>query len=345
MGAGERLSYAWLPYLPGGLPVTRLFARFSVWIAPILLACAPAHAQGQFPSRPVTMIVPYAAGGSADVVGRLLAAEMAKALGQNVIVEMRPGAGGNIGAEVVARTARPDGYTILLGSLSLSSNVSLMKLNFDPRTDLAAVAGIATLPNLMVTAANGPVRTFREAIDAARQSPGKLTFGSSGLGTSSHLTGELLKAAANIDLIHVPYKGSGAVYPDLVAGRINFLFDLAGSAVGYVQSGKVRALATTSPTRSAALPDVPTIAESGFPGFQFGAYLALFAPSATPKEAIARLEEAAVRGVQSPVLKDRLTQMAAEPVPTSAAGFQKYFNEDVERFARLVREGKLKPLQ
>jgi tripartite-type tricarboxylate transporter receptor subunit TctC len=291
------------------------------------------------------MIVPYAPGGSADVVGRLVAVEMTKALGQNVVLELKPGAGGNIGAELVARSARADGYTILLGSLSLSSNVSLMKLNFDPRRDLAAVAGIATFPNLMVTAADGPFRSFKEALAAARKNPGQLSFGSSGLGTSSHLSGELLKAAAGIDMIHVPYKGSGAVYPDLISGRVNFLFDLAGSAVGQVQSGKVRALATTSNRRSTTLPEVPTIAESGFPGFQFGAYLALFAPAATPKDAVARLEEAVAHAIQVPMVKDRLAQMAAEPVPVGSAEFQKYFNDDVERFAKLVREGKLKPLQ
>lgn len=322
----------------------RLFWTAASLGSAIVFGGASALAQ-TFPSRPITMIVPYAAGGSADVVGRLVATEMSKTLGYNVVLELKPGAGGNIGAELVAKTARAEGYTILLASLSLSSNVSLMKLNFDPRKDLVAVAGIATLPNLMVTASDGPIRSLKEAIAAAKQKPGELTFGSSGPGTSSHLTGELLKAAAGIDLTHVPYKGSGAVYPDLISGRINFLFDLAGSAMGHVQSGKVRALATTSNRRSAALPDVPTIAESGFPGFEFGAYLALFAPAATPREAIATLENAVARAIQAPVVKERLTLIAAEPVPVSAAGFQKYFNDDVERFARLVREGKLQPLR
>lgn len=310
----------------------------------LALGAASVLAQS-FPTRPISMIVPYAAGGSADVVGRLVANEMSKTLGHNVVLDLRPGAGGNIGAELVAKTARADGHTILLASLSLSSNPSLMKLNFDPRKDLVAVAGIATLPNLMVTSVEGPIRSLKEAIATARQRPGELTFGSSGPGTSSHLTGELLKAAAGIDMTHVPFKGSGAVYPDLMAGRINFLFDLAGSAMGFIQGGKVRALATTSSSRSAALPDVPTIAESGFPGFEFGAYLAVFAPAATPKEAIAILEDAVAKAIRTPVVRERLTLIAAEPVPVSAAGFQKYFNDDVERFARLVREGKIQPLR
>ena len=322
----------------------RLFLTAASLGSAIAMVAASAQAQS-FPARPITMIVPYAAGGSADVIGRLVAAEMSKTLGHNVVLELKPGAGGNIGAELVAKTARADGYTVLLGSLSLSSNPSLMKLNFDPRKDLVAVAGIATLPNLMVTGADGPIRSFKEAIAAARQKPGELTFGSSGPGTSSHLTGELLKAAAGIDMTHVPYKGSGAVYPDLMAGRVNFLFDLAGSAMGFIQGGKVRALATTSSRRSVALPDVPTIAESGFPGFEFGAYLAVFAPAATPRESIAILEDAMAKAIEAPVVKERLTLIAAEPVPVSAAGFQKYFNDDVERFARLVREGKIQPLR
>ncbi len=324
--------------------MSRLFRTAALLGGAIVIGAASAQAQN-FPARPISMIVPYAAGGSADVIGRLVAAEMSKTLGHNIVLELRPGAGGNIGAELVAKTARADGYTILLGSLSLSSNPSLMKLNFDPRKDLVAVAGIATLPNLMVTGADGPIRSFKEAIAAARQRPGELTFGSSGPGTSSHLTGELLKAAAGLDMTHVPYKGSGAVYPDLIAGRVNFLFDLAGSAMGFVQGGKVRALATTSSRRSPALPDVPTIAESGFPGFEFGAYLAVFAPAATPKEAIAILEDAMAKAIRAPAVKERLTLIAAEPVPVSAAGFQKYFNDDVERFARLVREGKIQPLR
>lgn len=320
------------------------FSTAATLVSTIVFGATSALAQS-FPSRPIVMVVPYAAGGSADVVGRMVATEMSKSLGHNVVLELRPGAGGNIGAELVAKTARADGYTILLGSLSLSSNPSLMKLNFDPRKDLVAVAGIATLPNLMVTSADSPIRSVKEAIAAARQKPGELTFGSSGPGTSSHLTGELLKAAAGIDMTHVPYKGSGAVYPDLMAGRVNFLFDLAGSAMGHIQGGKVRALATTSNRRSAALPEVPTIAESGFPGFEFGAYLAVFAPAGTPKEAIAILEDAIAKAIQAPVVKERLTLIAAEPVPVSAAGFQKYFNDDVERFARLVREGKIQPLR
>ena len=233
-------------------------------------------ASASFPTRPITMIVPFAPGGSAEVLGREFGIEMPKLLGQNVIIELRPGAGGNIGAEYVAKQSRADGYTVLLGSLSVSTNVSLMRLNWDPRKDLVPVAGIATVPNLLVIATDSPWKTVTDLVNTAKAKPGALFFGSSGPGTSSHLAGELFQDRGGVTLTHVPYKGSGAVYPDLIAGRVNMLFDLAGSAVGQISGGKVRALATTARKRSPAMPDVPSISET-FAGFDFGSWFALFA--------------------------------------------------------------------
>jgi len=312
----------------------------------VLVAVFAASAFGQaFPTRPITMIVPYAAGGSADVVARPVAAEMGKILGENVVVELRPGAGGNIGAEYVARSARADGYTILLASLSLATNVSLMKLSFDPRKDLAAIGGITTFPNVLLVSSQDPARSLQDIVSRARTDPGKLTYGSSGPGTSSHLAGELLSVAAGIQLVHVPYKGSGAVYPDLIARRVTMLFDLAGSASGHIKGGQVKPLAMTGKRRANALPDVPTFAEGGFPGFEFGAWLGLFAPNETPKEIVGRLEEAMLRSIEIPEMKNRLSQLGGEPIPARAAEFWKFFNDDIERYARLVREGKVKPIQ
>jgi len=312
----------------------------------VLVAAFAASAFGQaFPSRPITMIVPYAAGGSADVVARPVAAEMGKILGENVVVELRPGAGGNIGAEYVARSARADGYTMLLASLSLATNVSLMKLSFDPRKDLAAIGGITTFPNVLLVSSQDPARSLQDIVSRARTEPDKLTYGSSGPGTSSHLAGELLSVAAGIQLVHVPYKGSGAVYPDLIARRVTMLFDLAGSASGHIKGGQVKPLAMTGKRRANALPDVPTFAESGFPGFEFGAWLGLFAPNETPKGIVGRLEEAMLRSIEIPEMKNRLSQLGGEPIPARAAEFWKFFNDDVERYARLVREGKVKPIQ
>jgi tripartite-type tricarboxylate transporter receptor subunit TctC len=317
--------------------------RFAALL--LLTACATSGFGQAFPTRPITMIVPYAAGGSADVVARPVAAEMGKLLGENVVVELRPGAGGNIGAEYVARSARADGYTILMASLSLATNVSLMKLSFDPRKDLTAIGGITTFPNVLLVSSQDPARNLQDIIARARQEPGTITYGSSGPGTSSHLAGELLGAAANIQLVHVPYKGSGAVYPDLIARRVTMLFDLAGSASGHIKGGQVKPLAMTGVRRASALPDVPTFAESGFPGFEFGAWLGLFAPNETPKEALARLEDALLKTIQTPDMKNRLTQLGGEPIPARAAEFWKFFNDDVARYERLVREGKVKPIQ
>jgi tripartite-type tricarboxylate transporter receptor subunit TctC len=311
----------------------------------LALAATAAFAQQRFPTRAITLIVPYAAGGSADVVARPFAAEMGKILGENVVVELRPGAGGNIGAEYVARSARADGYTILMASLSLATNVSLMKLNFDPRKDLAPVGGITTFPNVLVVSAQDPAKSLQDIIARAKQEPGKLTYGSSGPGTSSHLAGELLSVAASVELVHVPYKGSGAVYPDLMARRVTMLFDLMGSASGHIQGGQVKPLAMTGARRAASQPNTPTFAESGFPGFQFGAWLGLFAPDETPKDILARLEDATVKSAQAPEMRQRLATMGGEPIPASAAEFGKFFNDDVERYARLVREGKVKPIQ
>jgi tripartite-type tricarboxylate transporter receptor subunit TctC len=304
----------------------------------VLLALASAHAFAQaFPARPITMIVPYAAGGSADVVARPLAAEMGKVLGENVVVELRPGAGGNIGAEYVAKSARPDGYTILLASLSLATNVSLMKLNFDPRKDLAPIGGICTFPNVLVVSAQDPARTVQDIVARARAEPGKLTFGSSGPGTSSHLAGELLSAAANIQLVHVPYKGSGAVYPDLIARRVTMLFDLSGSASGHIKGGQVKALATTGAKRAAALPDVPTLAEQGVKGAEAGGWLALLGPAGIPAEIVSRLHREITGALTSPDAKERLSAVGLEVVASSPEQYTEFLKGEVEKWGDAVR--------
>ena len=309
-----------------------------------LLTSPQALAQG-FPSRPLNMVVPYAAGGSADVLGRVLAQKMGEDLGQNVLVELKPGASGNLGAEQVAKIAKADGYTFLFASISLATSVSLMKLNFDPRKDLVPVAGVAAIPSLMVVSAESPFRSVNDVIAAAKTRPGELTFGSAGNGTGSHLAGEFLAALAGVKMTHVPYKGSGAVYPDLIAQRITMAFDVMGSSSVQVKGGKVKALAITSGQRSKAFPDVPTIAELGYPVYEFGTWFGFFAPAATPAEAVARLERAVLHALQTDAVKERLAFASAEPISPSRADFGKYYNADVERWARLVREGKIAPLQ
>ncbi len=319
-------------------------------MAGALLLCAfaslPARAQSQdFPVRPVQMIIPYAAGGSADVLGRVIANEMGKILGQSVVPELRAGAGGNLGAEQVARNTRPDGYTFLFASVSLATSVSLAKLNFDPRRDLVPIAGGFTIPSLMVIAADSPYKTLPDLVKAAKEKKLQITFGSSGNATGSHLVGELFKAAAGIEMLHVPYKGSGAVYPDLIAGRITILTDVMGSAIGMVQGGRVRALAITSLQRSKSLPNVPTIAEQGYPGFEFGTWFGFFAPAGTPPEVLKKLEHAALASLTTDAVKERLDAVGAQPLPGPGPAFGAWYLQDVERWARLVREGRVKPVE
>jgi tripartite-type tricarboxylate transporter receptor subunit TctC len=297
-----------------------------------------------FGPRPITMIVPYAPGGTGEILGRLMAEEMEKVLAHNIIVELRPGAGGNIGADYVAKNAKPDGHTFLLAASSLATSVSLMNLRFDPRKDLAPVAGIAAIPNLLVVSAKSPYKTLADLVNAGRRDPKALTYGSSGPGTGSHLAGALFSALANVPMTHVPYKGSGAVYPDLIAGRISMLFDVMGSALSQVQGGRVRALAITSSRRSPALRDVPTIAES-YPGYDFVTWFGFFAPAATPPEAIANLEQATAAALKTAAMKERLEQLVAEPIPVPAREFEKYFEKDVERWASLVRAGKIQRIE
>jgi tripartite-type tricarboxylate transporter receptor subunit TctC len=318
--------------------------RFLAGLAGASLAPAAALAQ-DFPQRPLTLLLPYAPGGSADVLGRALSLELQRELGQTVLVEFKPGAGGNIGAEWVARQAPADGHTILFAASSLASSVSLSKLGFDPRRDLRPVAGLAAIPSLMVVSAESPFASVADVLRQARAKPRELTFGSSGLATGSHLAGELFAAQAGIELTHVPFRGSGAVYPDLIAQRIHLLFDVMGSAAGQVKGGRVRALATTAARRSAAFPEVPTVAEAGLPGYEFETWFGLFVPAAVPAATSARLERATLAALQSQAFKDRLAQSAATPVPATSTAFARYFNDDVERWARLVREGRLSPVQ
>ncbi len=312
-------------------------------VAGALAAPALARAAG-FPERPIVMIVPYAPGGSADVLARVIAPEMSAVLGQPVVVELRPGAGGNIGAAYVAQQARPDGYTFLFGSLSLSTSVSLTTLSFDTTKDLKPIAGIGAIPHLMVVSPQSPFHSLGDVLAAARARPGAISYGSSGPGTGSHLAGELLAAAAEVQLLHVPYRGSGAVYPDLIAQRISFLLDVMGSSLGQVQAGAVRPVAITAAHRSRALPEVPTFAESGVPGFSFATWFGFFAPAAAPQEAMAKLESATLQALQTVSVRERLEQVAADPVPGPGREFAGYFAADVARWAQMVQAGRLQRL-
>jgi tripartite-type tricarboxylate transporter receptor subunit TctC len=318
-----------------------VLSRRSLPFVALIPLAAPRIARASFPDRSITMVVPYAPGGSADVMARVIAPEMARVLGQNVVVEQRPGAGGHVGGAYVAATARADGYTILLGSVAKSIGPALQSLTYDPVTGLAPLGGIGTVPMMMVVSPASPVRSVQDLIAAARARPGEISYGSSGIGTGSHMAGELLAAATDTRLLHVPYRGSGAVYPDLIAQRISFLLDAMGSASGQARAGAVRALGVSSVERLAAFPEVPTIAEQGVPGYEFSLWLGFFVRSGTPADAFARLEEANRMAMATPIVQERLQQTAAIPIPTDAAGFAAYFRADVVRWAELARSGRV----
>ena len=314
--------------------------KLSIWsvLVSIFLLSSNLSAQN-YPNKPIKMVVPYAAGGSADILSRPISIAMGQALGQTVFTELRPGAGGNIGAEFVAKSA-PDGYTLLFASLSLSTSVSFAKLNFDPRSDLKAIAGIATLPSVLLVSGKSNIKNFDDLINEAKKS--NVNFASAGPTTGSHLFGELIKSRSKTDMAHIPYKGSGAAYPDLIAGRITFMFDVMGSALPQVKSGQVRAIAVTSTKRSSALPDVPTLNELGYPGFDVGTWFGIFAPSAIPTAIQNRLEEAVLAALNTPEVINQLASVMAEPVPRKGADFGRWYLEDTEKWAKLAKEGAVK---
>jgi len=309
---------------------------------PVLALAAPRLARAQFPDRAITMIVPYAPGGSADVMARVIAPEMARVLGQSVVVEQRAGAGGHVGAAYVAQSARADGYTLLVGSVAHATGPSLQTLSYDPVTGLTPLGGIGTVPMMVLVAPNSPHRSIADLIAAARARPGEVSYGSSGLGTGSHLAGELLAAATDTQMLHVPYRGSGAVYPDLISQRLTFLPDAMGSAAGQVRAGAVRALGVSSAERSPIFPEVPTIAEQGVPGYEFSIWLGFFVRAGTPPEAFARLEEANRIAIATPAVQERLRQTSSIAIPTDAVGFAAYYRAEVARWAELARSGRVR---
>lgn len=322
-----------------------LLSKFTMKfaVAAVCVAGAAAHAD-TFPSRPVVMVVPYAAGGSSDTLGRVLAKKMSEELGQQVIVELRPGAGGHIGATQVARQAKPDGYTILFAASSLSSNMSLARRGFDAQKELVPVAGVAAIPNIMVTAVDGPFKSAADVIAQAKKEPGSVSFGSSGLGTGSHLSGELAQIAAGVKMTHVPYKGSGAVYTDLISGRVSVLLDASASSVPQIQGGKVRPIAVTSRNRLPMLPNVPTLGET-LPGFEMVTWFGMFTTAGTPPALVERLAQATAKAVQAPEMQERLQQIGAQPIPMTPGEFKQFFDKDVALWADLVKRGKLQPIE
>ncbi|MDF3836860.1 tripartite tricarboxylate transporter substrate binding protein [Cupriavidus basilensis] len=309
-------------------------------LATLATFSAGALAQDKWPSRPITWVVPFAAGGSTDIVARTIGQEISKALGQPVVVENRPGAAGAVGAGYVAR-ARPDGYTLFGGTISTHAiNPSLYKnLSYDPVKDFEPVCLIAYVPNVLMVDAKLPVNNVQELIAYARKQPGRLSFASSGAGTSTHLAGELFAETIKVPMTHVPYKGSPQAIQDVAAGLVPFLFDQLTAGDAMIKAGKLRALAVTSPRRSTLAPNVPTMAEAGVPGFEMVSWQALYAPRGTPREVVQRLNAEVVRALKLPAVQQRMTQqLGMEVVGSSPAELAAFMGKEIPRWAELVKK-------
>jgi len=297
---------------------------------------APSMAQG-WPEKPVRLIVPFPAGGSTDAVGRLLAAEMAKALGQNVIVENKGGANGNIGSDAVAKS-EADGYTLLLSGVGSNAvNYSIYKSMPYKDDDFAHISLLAKGPNVLVASPEFPVSTFQEFIALAKANPGKHTHASSGSGSSGHLAMEMLKQAAGIDLMHVPYKGGAAAITDTIGGRVSVLFLNQDNLLPQVQAGKLRALAVASDTRNPAYPDTPTIAESGYPGFAAESWFGLSAPAGTSDAVVSTLNNATVKALSNPDLRQKLESVGFVIVGSSPSEFDAFVSAEVDKWGKAAK--------
>jgi tripartite-type tricarboxylate transporter receptor subunit TctC len=314
-------------------------------IATAALAAAMPHAvraQAAWPDRPIRLIVPFPPAGGTDVISREIGGRIAAATGWNIVIDNRPGAGGNIGLDAVAKAA-PDGYTIGMGqAANLAINPALYpRMPFDPLTDFALISLVATQPNVLVVGRNAPYRTLAELVAAGRARPGSLTAGNAGNGTTGHLAGAMFARAAGIEVVHVPYRGAAPVLTDLLAGRVDFFFANPLAVKGVLESGDVRALAVTSATRSRTFPDVPTVAESGFPGFEAVNWTGLVAPARTPQPIIDRLSAETRKALATPETIARLAAEGSEPFGSTPARFREFLAEEHAKWGRVVREARI----
>lgn len=291
-----------------------------------------------YPGKQIRMVIPYPPGGPTDLTARVVAAEMSKSLGQSVVADNRPGASGMIGAEMVAR-AEPDGYTILANaSLHVINGFIYPDMRFDALKDFEPITQLAAVPLVLVVPVSLPVKSVQELVEYGKKNPGKLNFGSSGNASAQQLAGESFKMAAGIEMQHVPYKGSSPALADLVGGQIQLMFDSMPSAMPFIKSGKLRAIAVTTTNRAQALPDLPTIAESGYPGFDISTWYGYWAPKGTPAEIVNKLSAAASEALKKPNVMEQYAGMGAEPVGSTPAEFSKYNASEAVKWEAIVRK-------
>jgi tripartite-type tricarboxylate transporter receptor subunit TctC len=316
--------------------------RFAV----LMVACcigAPVLAQA-FPDRPIHWVSPWPPGGSNDIFSRALAQKLTESMGQPVIVENRPGAAGTVGSAYAAKQPG-DGYTIVLGSSPTHAIAPSMylQLPYDPLKDFAAVTLIAVVPNVLVVHPSLPARSVKELIAYAKANPGKLNFASAGNGSTQHLSGELFKSLADVDMVHVPYKGTAPALNDLLAGRVQLAFDNMTTLLPYIESGRLRALGVTPAKRSLALPDVPTIAEAGVPGYEASVWFGTFVGAGTPKAVVARLHEQTMKALAAPDIRKAMAGFGAEVYGLGPDDFQAYLRQDIAKWARVVNAANVTP--
>ena len=316
--------------------------RCAVLVAGAMLGCV-AQAQS-FPSKPIRIIIPFVAGGSSDIVGRAIGSKFQELLGQPAVVENKPGANGAIAAEFVAKSDA-DGYTILVGSIGVFSiNAALVKdLRYQPVRDFAPITLAVTTPNVLITKPDLPAKSLKELIELAKKNPGRLSYCSSGSGSSDHLTAELLKQMSGTFAVHVPYRGGAACQTDIMGNQVDFSFQNLGAVTNYIKGNRMKGLAVTAKARHPQLPDVPSVGEQGFADLVVTSWQAAAAPAKTPKDAVARLHGAMVKALRSPDVAERMNQIGFDVVASSPEEFGSFMKAEVERWTRVVTKGNIKP--
>ena len=311
------------------------------WLAAAVMATcvlvAPSAWAQAFPSKAVKLVVPFPPGGSLDNVGRLLAQKLSEAWGQQVVVENKPGAGGNIGADAVAKSP-PDGYTVVMGALSTHAvNPSLYKtMPYDAVTDFAPLSLVAITPNVLIVKTGAPIASVKDLVAYAKANPGKTNFGSGSNGSAGHLAGELFKLETGTDVMHIPYKGGAPALQALLAGDTQFMFDNLANAMAQVKGGTVRAIAVTTAQRSKLVPELPTMAEAGLPGFDISTWFGLMAPAGTPPDVVARWNAEIVKALNAPDVREKMLAQGAEPAPMTPAEFATFIARERDKYAKIV---------
>lgn len=317
--------------------------RLAVLVVMVLALAFVGSAGAAYPEKPIRLIVPFPAGGNADIIARSIGTELSKNLGVAVVIENRGGAGGVLGSEIVAKAA-PDGYTIMMVSASHVINPSMQKnLPYDTIRDFAGISLVADVPTVLVVHPSRPYKTLKELIAFAKANPDKINFATAGKGTVGHLAAELLKSMAQIKMVHVPYKGNGPAMTDLLGGHVDILFGSMPSALPHIQSGMLRPLVITAAKRSAAAPDIPTTAEAGLPGFEVSTGFGLFAPAKTPRPIINKLHDEVVKALKLPQVKERLASQGAEPVGSTPEQYDAFVRTEIAKWQKVCREAGIKP--